>query len=139
MVLQCVGLNKTSPDNGGIDIRMSSSKVESVSMPSNSETKGEIIMKSTNLKSFSFSGLKEATINFCPDSFLGAGNFGCVYKGWIDEHSLEAVKPETGMAIAVKMLNQKGCQGQQEWLVSTASAVLQFMIYMFLQLSTLNL
>ncbi|WVZ03151.1 hypothetical protein V8G54_023957 [Vigna mungo] len=54
-------------------------------------------MSSPNLKSFTFNELKNATINFWLDSFLGEGGFGCVYKGWIDEHMFTASKPGSGM------------------------------------------
>lgn len=76
------------------------------------------ILKSPNLKSFSFNVLRTSTRNFRPDSVLGEGGFGLVFKGWIDEHSLSAAKPGTGTVIAVKRLNQEGLQGHQEWLVS---------------------
>ncbi|XVF75335.1 hypothetical protein PTKIN_Ptkin13bG0179700 [Pterospermum kingtungense] len=89
-----------------------SSRISSVSVP---RTEGEIL-QSSNLKSFNFSELRTATRNFRPDSVLGEGGFGCVFKGWIDENSLTAAKPGTGMVIAVKRLNQEGLQGHQEWL-----------------------
>lgn len=54
---------------------------------------------------------------------IGKGGFGYVFKGWIDENSLKAATPEIGIAIAVKVLDQKGCQGEQEWLVSIPSAI----------------
>ncbi|XP_031259552.1 receptor-like cytoplasmic kinase 176 [Pistacia vera] len=90
----------------------SSSKVSSVSVP---RTEGEIL-QSSNLKSFSFNELRTATRNFRPDSVLGEGGFGSVFKGWIDEHTFAATKPGTGIVIAVKRLNQEGFQGHQEWL-----------------------
>lgn len=86
-------------------------------MPPTPRTEGEIL-QSSNLKSFSFTELKAATRNFRPDSVVGEGGFGSVFKGWIDEHSFAAAKPGTGMVIAVKRLNQDGCQGHREWLVS---------------------
>lgn len=95
----------------------SSSKVSSVSVPPTPRSEGEIL-QSSNLKSFSFINLKTATRNFRPDSVLGEGGFGSVFKGWIDEHSFAATKPGTGMVIAVKRLNQDGLQGHKEWLVS---------------------
>ncbi|XP_021295433.1 probable serine/threonine-protein kinase PBL10 [Herrania umbratica] len=90
----------------------SSSRISSVS---GTRTEGEIL-QSSNMKSFSFSELRTATRNFRPDSVLGEGGFGCVFKGWVDENSLTAAKPGTGMVIAVKRLNQEGFQGHQEWL-----------------------
>ncbi|XP_047329876.1 probable serine/threonine-protein kinase PBL9 [Impatiens glandulifera] len=78
-------------------------------------SEGEIL-QSSNLKNFSFSDVKLATRNFRPDSVLGEGGFGSVFKGWIDAQSLAASKPGTGMVIAVKRLNHDGYQGHREWL-----------------------
>lgn len=97
-----------------------SSKVSSVSVPLTPRSEGEIL-QCTNLKSFSFANLKTATRNFRPDSVLGEGGFGSVFKGWIDENSFNASKPGTGIVIAVKRLNQEGFQGHKEWLVSRFS------------------
>ena len=80
-------------------------------------TEGEIL-KNANLKSFTLGELKSATRSFRPDSMVGEGGFGCVFKGWIDETSLSPSKPGTGIVIAVKKLNQEGLQGHREWLVS---------------------
>lgn len=93
----------------------SSSKVSIPSMPPTPRTEGEIL-KSSNMKSFTFGELKTSTRNFRPDSMVGEGGFGCVYKGWIDEQSLAPARPGTGMVIAVKRLNQEGLQGHSEWL-----------------------
>lgn len=76
------------------------------------------ILPSANLKTFTFNDLKSATRNFRPDTLLGEGGFGCVFKGWIDEHAFIATKPGAGMVIAVKKLNQESLQGHKEWLVS---------------------
>jgi len=84
-------------------------------------TEGEIL-QNANLKNFSLSELKSATRNFRPDSVVGEGGFGCVFKGWIDESSLAPSKPGTGIVIAVKRLNQEGFQGHREWLVSHISS-----------------
>ncbi|XP_071720258.1 receptor-like cytoplasmic kinase 176 [Rutidosis leptorrhynchoides] len=90
-----------------------SSKVSSV--PPTPRSEGEIL-QSPNLKIFSFSDLKMATRNFRPDSVLGEGGFGSVFKGWIDEQTFAATKPGTGIVIAVKKLNQESFQGHREWL-----------------------
>ncbi|TYI33186.1 hypothetical protein ES332_A04G114900v1 [Gossypium tomentosum] len=74
------------------------------------------ILQSSNLKTFTSSELKAATKNFSPDTVLGAGGFGSVFKRWTDEHSLTATKPSTSIVIVVKRLNQKGFQGHKEWL-----------------------
>ncbi|KAD2805120.1 hypothetical protein E3N88_38497 [Mikania micrantha] len=91
------------------------SKVTSASVPPSPRSQTEIL-QSGNLKPFGFNVLKLATRNFRPDSVLGEGGFGSVFKGWIDEQSLTAAKPGTGTVIAVKRLNQEGLQGHQEWL-----------------------
>ncbi|WOL16509.1 protein kinase APK1A, chloroplastic-like isoform X2 [Canna indica] len=93
----------------------SSSRVSSSSVPPTPRSEGEIL-SSSNLKSFTFNELRIATRNFRPDSVLGEGGFGSVFKGWIDEHTLLAARPGTGMVIAVKKLNQEGFQGHREWL-----------------------
>ncbi|XP_074289947.1 receptor-like cytoplasmic kinase 176 [Silene latifolia] len=95
------------------DLSINSSKVSSV--PPTPRSEGEIL-QSSNLKSFSFSDLKTATRNFRPDSVLGEGGFGPVFKGWIDEHTYAAAKPGTGVVIAVKRLNTESFQGHREWL-----------------------
>ncbi|GJM94339.1 hypothetical protein PR202_ga10978 [Eleusine coracana subsp. coracana] len=74
------------------------------------------ILESANVKPFTFNELKVATRNFRPDSVLGEGGFGSVFKGWIDEKTLAPTRPGTGMVIAVKRLNQEGYQGHREWL-----------------------
>ncbi|KAI5578802.1 hypothetical protein BDE02_08G050500 [Populus trichocarpa] len=113
--LPCNGVNTKYAGRSGNDRSGSSSKVSSSTVPSTPRTQGEIL-QSSNLKSFSFNELKAATRNFRPDSVLGEGGFGCVFKGWIDEHSLTAAKPGTGIVIAVKRLSQESFQGHQEWL-----------------------
>ncbi|XP_022844968.1 probable serine/threonine-protein kinase PBL18 [Olea europaea var. sylvestris] len=74
------------------------------------------ILASPYLKSFRFDELKNATGNFHPDSLLGEGGFGCVFKGWLDEESLMATRPGSGRAVAVKTLIPQGFQGHKEWL-----------------------
>ncbi|KAH0907335.1 hypothetical protein HID58_039162 [Brassica napus] len=70
----------------------------------------------SNLTKFTFNDLKLATRNFRPESLLGEGGFGCVFKGWIQEHGTAPVKPGTGLTVAVKTLNPDGLQGHKEWL-----------------------
>ncbi|KAK1395211.1 Protein kinase APK1A chloroplastic [Heracleum sosnowskyi] len=78
--------------------------------------KKEELFRSSKLKSFEFNDLRVATRNFRPDSVLGEGGFGSVYKGWIDENTFSPSKWGTGMVVAVKRLNLDGSQGHQEWL-----------------------
>jgi len=68
------------------------------------------------LRIFSYLDLKSATRNFRPDSLLGEGGFGSVYKGWVDETGTAAARAGTGITVAVKQLNQEGLQGHKEWL-----------------------
>lgn len=70
----------------------------------------------SHLKKFSFIDLKLATRNFRPESLLGEGGFGCVFKGWVEENGTAPVKPGTGLTVAVKTLNPDGLQGHKEWL-----------------------
>ncbi|KAK6922070.1 Serine-threonine/tyrosine-protein kinase, catalytic domain [Dillenia turbinata] len=85
---------------------------------SNSSTSklGEELKVASQLRKFTFNDLKLATRNFRPESLLGEGGFGCVFKGWIEENGTAPVKPGTGLTVAVKTLNQDGLQGHKEWL-----------------------
>ncbi|XVF55278.1 hypothetical protein PTKIN_Ptkin06aG0024200 [Pterospermum kingtungense] len=109
------GVSSTTTSRNGNNLSGSSSRASSASIPQTPRSEGEIL-QSANLKSFSFSELRTATRNFRPDSVIGEGGFGSVFKGWVDEHSLTATKPGTGIVIAVKRLNQEGFQGHKEWL-----------------------
>lgn len=108
----CTGLSSRFVSTDGANLNKSGSKN---AVPPAPRSEGEIL-KSTTLKSFNFADLKVATRNFRPDSVLGEGGFGSVFKGWIDENSFSATKPGTGLVIAVKKLNQEGFQGHREWL-----------------------
>ncbi|CAI9778763.1 unnamed protein product [Fraxinus pennsylvanica] len=86
-----------------------------VSEPPTPQCEGEML-QSSNLKNFELSDLMMATRNFRPDSVLGEGRFGSVFKGWIDKDSFTAAKPGTGMVIAVRKLHQESFQGHREYL-----------------------
>ncbi|XP_073137798.1 probable serine/threonine-protein kinase PBL3 isoform X2 [Henckelia pumila] len=97
-----------------ISIPSHSSKSNAESLPTpRSEAE---ILSSPNVKPFTLNELKNATRNFRVDSLLGEGGFGYVYKGWLDEHTLTAAKPGSGMVVAVKKLKPEGFQGHKEWL-----------------------
>ncbi|XP_050376636.1 probable serine/threonine-protein kinase PBL11 [Argentina anserina] len=68
-----------------------------------------------NLKEFTFAALKKATRDFKPDTILGEGGFGRVFKGWVDENTYAPSRAGIGMAVAVKKSNADSYQGQQEW------------------------
>ncbi|CAH9090131.1 unnamed protein product [Cuscuta epithymum] len=93
----------------------SSSRKNSTDSFSTPRSEGEILL-SPNVKAFTFLELKNATRNFRPDSLLGEGGFGYVFKGWIDEHTLTPTRPGSGIVIAVKKLKPEGFQGHKEWL-----------------------
>ncbi|KAJ9189740.1 hypothetical protein P3X46_000995 [Hevea brasiliensis] len=57
---------------------------------------------------FTYEELAIATNNFQPDSFLGRGGFGAVYKGKLES---------TNQVVAVKQLDLSGIQGEKEFLV----------------------
>ncbi|KAJ4800131.1 Protein kinase superfamily protein [Rhynchospora pubera] len=73
------------------------------------------ILEEPNLRVFSFAELKNATGNFKPDSILGEGGFGRVYKGWVDESTLSPSKAGVGMVVAVKKLNPERGSAYQKF------------------------
>ncbi|EPS59398.1 hypothetical protein M569_15409, partial [Genlisea aurea] len=109
-----VSSSKNVSGGDGTHLSKCSSKTSSASVP---RSEGEIL-QSSNLKSFSFGYLKSATRNFRPDSMLGEGGFGSVFKGWIDDHAPAAAASAASnhVVVAVKRLNQDGWQGHKEWL-----------------------
>lgn len=121
-IVLCRGSSKYVSTDGN-EQNSTSSKVSVASVPPTPRSEGDIL-QSPNLKNFTFSELKMATRNFRPDSVLGEGGFGSVFKGWIDEQSFAAARPGTGMVIAVKRLNLESFQGHKEWLVSFNSPCL---------------
>ncbi|MBA0556008.1 hypothetical protein Golob_026151, partial [Gossypium lobatum] len=74
---------------------------------------GKIV--STTLKIFTLAELKAATRNFRPDTVLGEGGFGRVFKGWVDDKTYAPSKVGVGIAVAVKKSNPDSSQGLQEW------------------------
>ncbi|XP_022867308.1 probable serine/threonine-protein kinase PBL19 isoform X2 [Olea europaea var. sylvestris] len=68
--------------------------------------------KAQNLRVFKFSELKQATSNFNRLLMIGAGGFGCVYKGTIKPVD-EKGEP---FVVAIKKLNRDGNQGHKEWV-----------------------
>ncbi|KAL3597766.1 hypothetical protein D5086_009403 [Populus alba] len=71
------------------------------------------ILPTPNLRVFSFAELRVAARNFKPDTLLGEGGFGQVYKGWLDEKA--PGRNGSGTVIAVKRLNSESLQGFEEW------------------------
>jgi hypothetical protein len=62
------------------------------SNPATPRSEGEIL-QSANVRSFTFNELRTSTRNFRPDSVLGEGGFGFVFKGWIDDNTFNSPRP----------------------------------------------
>jgi len=120
-MLMCVStesksINDTSIDQPAAPAVSSTTTSNTESNSSTSKLEEELKIAS-RLRKFTFNDLKLATRNFRPESLLGEGGFGCVFKGWIEENGTAPVKPGTGLTVAVKTLNHDGLQGHKEWLV----------------------
>ncbi|KAI6688489.1 hypothetical protein NL676_025317 [Syzygium grande] len=68
-----------------------------------------------NLKMFTFAELRSATRNFRPDTVLGEGGFGRVFKGWVEEGTYKPSRVGVGIPVAVKKSSPDSPQGLQEW------------------------
>ncbi|KAM1033834.1 hypothetical protein ACFX13_038071 [Malus domestica] len=67
------------------------------------------------LKEFTLADLKKCTRDFRPDTILGEGGFGRVFKGWVDPVTYAPSKVGVGLAVAVKKSSEDSYQGHQEW------------------------
>ncbi|KAL5722605.1 Serine/threonine-protein kinase pbl34 [Ranunculus cassubicifolius] len=105
----------TSRDDPGTLV-ISSTTTSNAESNSSTPKVGEELKIASQLRKFTFNELKSATRNFRPESLLGEGGFGCVFKGWIEENGTAPVKPGTGLTVAVKTLNHDGLQGHKEWV-----------------------
>jgi hypothetical protein len=90
---------------------------------------GGEILESPNLKIFTFAELKGATRSFRPETVLGEGGFGKVYKGWVD---MNPSKGSTATVVAVKKLNPESVQGMEQWQVILDPDMNGFSVYIFL-------
>eukprot|EP00270_Netrium_digitus_P021844 TRINITY_DN9590_c0_g1_i1.p1 TRINITY_DN9590_c0_g1~~TRINITY_DN9590_c0_g1_i1.p1 ORF type:complete len:344 (+),score=60.19 TRINITY_DN9590_c0_g1_i1:402-1433(+) len=66
------------------------------------------------LKVFNYMELLQATSNFSDSNILGEGGFGKVYKGFVNDDIGEL--STVGHHVAIKKLNPRGVQSQQEWI-----------------------
>ncbi|KAH7857059.1 hypothetical protein Vadar_008574 [Vaccinium darrowii] len=90
--------------SGADRLRSRSNTVSTKELPILKDTPAVNIAAQT----FTFRELAAATKNFRPDSFIGEGGFGSVYKGRLES---------TGQVVAVKQLDRNGLQGNREFLV----------------------
>ncbi|OVA00306.1 Protein kinase domain [Macleaya cordata] len=108
--------NDSSKGQPVVPVASSTTTTSSVESNPSTPQLSEELKIASQLRKFAFNDLKSATRNFRPESLLGEGGFGCVFKGWIEENGTAPVKPGTGLTVAVKTLNHDGLQGHREWL-----------------------
>ncbi|XP_073018417.1 probable serine/threonine-protein kinase PIX13 [Primulina eburnea] len=108
------GTSRNYSNGGGFSATSSSPSQFSAPLSDDLHIVGEILPAAC-MKIYSYSDLKSATRNFNRDMVLGVGGFGTVYKGWVDEKTLEPSKLGTGVIVAVKKLNSESVQGFDEW------------------------
>ncbi|KAL0016808.1 hypothetical protein SO802_003877 [Lithocarpus litseifolius] len=104
--------NNATTQNSSAEIN-NINKVEEMPLPPPPPISGKVI--TPNLKMFTLAELKSATRNFRPDTVLGEGGFGRVFKGWVDETTYAPSKVGIGIAVAVKKSNPDSLQGLPEW------------------------
>lgn len=73
----------------------------------NSEAKNQVIITENGIQVFSFKQLLSATGGFGKSNVIGQGGFGLVYRGVLQD----------GRKIAVKLMDQAGKQGEEEFRV----------------------
>ncbi|CAI5469147.1 unnamed protein product [Closterium sp. Yama58-4] len=97
----------------------STSKSSKSSQPWMSESTdgsgGEQSILASNLRRFTYKELQAATNRFRDESVLGAGSFGKVYRGAMEEWLGELPKGEK-RPLAIKMLDEESFQGFGEWM-----------------------
>ncbi|XP_075486401.1 putative serine/threonine-protein kinase PIX13 [Primulina tabacum] len=108
------GTTRNYSNGGGFFATSSNAGQFSDALSDDLHMAGEIL-PAAHMKIYSYSDLRSATRNFKPDMVLGVGGFGTVYKGWVDEKTLEPSKLGTGVIVAVKKLNSASVQGFDEW------------------------
>lgn len=88
---------------------------------------GQII--TPDLKMFTLAELRSATRNFRPDTMLGEGGFGRVFKGYVDEKTYAPSRVGIGIPVAVKKSNPDSEQGLKEWQVCNYLRISIFFFY----------
>jgi len=75
-------------------------------------------LETRSLRVYTLAELKRATENFKPQAIIGEGEFGKVFRGWVDKKTLNPAVSGHGMPVAVKRYYLENMQGLEEWLVS---------------------
>ncbi|CAL0332264.1 unnamed protein product [Lupinus luteus] len=103
--------NPNSPDKVKVDLNVNDKKEDKNSKDNQLSLDANNLgpkRDSINAKTFTFNELAAATGNFRPDSFLGEGGFGKVYKGHLER---------INEVVAIKQLDPHGLQGAREFVV----------------------
>lgn len=87
--------------------RVSSERSNSQTGPVSTNESSDPKAVGSTAQTFTFQELTVVTKNFRPESLIGEGGFGRVYKGQL----------ENGQLVAVKQLDRNGLQGNREFLV----------------------
>ncbi|XP_031406598.1 probable serine/threonine-protein kinase PIX13 [Punica granatum] len=96
-------------DNGGLE------KVPANGVGGGGGGESARVAIAPSLKVFTMGELKSATRNFRPDTMLGEGGFGKVFKGWVEENTYAPSRVGIGIPIAVKKSSPDSPQGLREW------------------------
>lgn len=97
--------NKSETGTNVTSKSSSTSKTESINIQ---------ILEVPNLRIYTLNELRTATKNFKPQSVIGEGGFGKVYKGSLDRSTLNPTKTGQGFAVAIKKLNLESTQRSEE-------------------------
>ncbi|KAF9611933.1 hypothetical protein IFM89_037153 [Coptis chinensis] len=111
-------LSKNNSDNIEVEVPNNSKSPKNRQQHSTSleeECPDGQILDAPKLRVYTFAELKNATRNFRPDTILGEGGFGRVFKGWVDEKTFAPAKVGTGMMVAVKKANSENMLGLEQW------------------------
>ena len=87
-----------------------------------------VILKSSNLKSYTFSDLSIATREFNRDAKLWGGDYYTFYKGYVNENTLAVAKWGTGLVTTIKRLKDNP-DFYEAWLVSLIFQLLPAVLF----------
>ena len=90
----------------------------------------KLIMKSSNLKSYTFHDLSTATRKFHPGAVRGNDDYYTYYHGYVYENPFAVVKWGTGPITTIKRLKDNP-NFKELWLVSLTFQLLPGVIFLF--------